>query len=62
MNAAGVPVPGVASGAVSGGVKRGGGHLTVSDLRVKSFGRGSVLGYLVGGAGQVAPAPQGACA
>ena len=44
------------------GVKRGGGNLPGSGFRGRSFGGGSVLEYLVGNAGRVAAAPQGACA
>ena len=54
---AGVPAPAAGSGAASGGIKRGGGHLAGSGFRSRTFSGGSVLGYLGGGAGRVAVAP-----
>ena len=59
-SAADVPVPVVGAGATDGGVKRSGGPLTDPGARTRSFGGGSVLGYLGDGARQVAAAPQGA--
>ena len=58
-NAVGVPVPVAGAGAATEGAKRGGGHLAGSGFRSKPFVGGSVLGYLGGGAGWVAAAPQG---
>ena len=57
---AGVPAPAATSGVASGGIKRGGGHLTGSGFRSRPFGGGSVLGYLGGGASRVAAGPLGA--
>ena len=59
-SAAGVPIPAVGAGTGSGGVKRGGGPLAGSRFQGRPFGGGSVLGYLGGGAGRLAAAPQGA--
>ena len=61
-SATGVPAPSAGSGTVGGGIKRSGEYLAGSGFRSRPFGAGSVLGYLVGGAGGVAAAPQGACA
>ena len=58
-DAMGVLAPVVGSGAGAGGVKRNGGPLAGSGFRGRAFGRGSVLGYLGGGAGRVAATPQG---
>ena len=60
VSAAGVPAPVVGSGVASGGVKRGGGPLAESGVRVKPFDGGSVLRYLGGGSARVAAAPLGA--
>ena len=59
-NAAGVPVPAGGFGAGVGGVKRGGGPLAGDGFRGRSFGGGSVLRYLGGGARRVGAAPQSA--
>ena len=59
-DAAGVPVPAVGSGAGIVGVKRGGGPLAGAGFRGRSYGGGSVLGYLGGGARRVAAAPRSA--
>ena len=59
-NAVGVPTPMAGPGATSRGVKRGRGPLAGAGFRGKQFGSGSVLGYLGGGTGRVATAPQGA--
>ena len=61
-NAVGVPAPVAGPGAAGGGVKQGVELLVESGFCSRPFGGGSVLGYLGGGAGQVAAASQGALA
>ena len=59
-NLAGVPAPAAGSDTGVGGVKRGGEPLAGTGFHCRTFGGGSILGYLEGGACRVAAAPQGA--